>query len=110
MRILQETFVEGTVKIVEKDYRVTEKRPYAALPSSCPVSSTGQACYGVLPSTPHSSGFRLPAPSRFGEGRGAWHLAILEQPEKEDFFSVLLLIEILDESHFPNNSSTKLSL
>jgi hypothetical protein len=36
------------------------------------------------------SGFRLPAQSRFGEGRGALHLDLSEQPAKTDFFSNLL--------------------
>ena len=31
-------------------------------------------------SAPHSSGFRLPARSRFGEGRGALYLGFFEQP------------------------------
>jgi hypothetical protein len=36
------------------------------------------------------SGFCLPARSRFGEGRAALHLALFEQPKKDDFFSSLL--------------------
>jgi len=55
----------------------------------CCVSLILRRC-GVQPSTPHSSGFRLPARSRFGEGRGALHLALFEQPGKDDFFSSLI--------------------
>jgi len=54
------------------------------------LSNRASPC-GVQPSTPHSSGFRLPAHSRFGEGRGALHLALFEQPGKDDFFSSLLI-------------------
>ncbi len=54
-------------------------------PSSCPVSSTGRlvaAYYFKYASFVSfwASGFRLPARSRFGEGRGALHLRIFEQP------------------------------
>ncbi len=38
-------------------------------------------------STPHSSEFRLPARSRFGEGRGALHLAIFDQLPQNDYFN-----------------------
>jgi hypothetical protein len=37
-----------------------------------------------------ASGFRLPARSRFGEGRETLHLGIFEQPAKNDLFSNLL--------------------
>jgi hypothetical protein len=39
--------------------------------------------------TSWASGFRLPARSRFGEGRGALHLGIFEQPEKFTFSATL---------------------
>jgi len=55
---------------------------------------------GVPPSTPHSSGFRLPARSRFGEGRGAFHLGIFEQPEGIGFFSNLLDSDQVDSIDF----------
>jgi hypothetical protein len=38
-----------------------------------------------------ASGFRLPARSRSGEGRGTLHLDIFEQPGENDFFSNLLV-------------------
>jgi hypothetical protein len=37
-------------------------------------------------------GFRLPARSRFGEGRGALHLSIFEQPAENDFIRNPLVI------------------
>ena len=42
-----------------------------------------------------ASGFRLPARSRFGEGRGALHLVIFEQPAENDFLSKLLRNKIV---------------
>jgi hypothetical protein len=38
-----------------------------------------------------ASGFRLPARSRFGEGRGTLHLGIFEQPGENQFFSSLVV-------------------
>jgi hypothetical protein len=43
------------------------------------------------------SGFRLPARSRFGEGRGALHLGIFEQPAVNNFFSKLLVLSFQNE-------------
>jgi hypothetical protein len=77
--------------------QVAEKRPSAAFPSSFPVSSTGQAYCGVLPSTPLADSptrrrgkmsllIRRDATLKIS---GALHLTIFEQPEKDDFSSSL---------------------
>ena len=60
-------------------------------PSLC--QSTGQACCSVrrrewFETVPYKR-FRLPARSRFGGGRGALHLGIFDQPEKNEFLNKL---------------------
>jgi len=78
------------------------------------VSSTGQACCGVHPSTPWAGSptrrrgkksllTRRDATLRIS---GALHLGIFEQPEKNDFFSNLLNHKGRVET---NGSITKLS-
>jgi len=62
--------------------RLLKNDPSAALPSSLPVSSTGQAHCGVHPVTPHSSGFQEPC---------IW--AFLSSQRKNRFFSNALMGE-----------------
>jgi len=82
-----------------KHCEAAEKRPSAAFPlptgrqaNPSPCQARGRlvaANYFKYASSVSSwaSGFRLPARSRFGGGRGALHLGIFEQPAKNDLFS-----------------------